>query len=214
VSAVRRDGPVGFDLDMTLIDSRPAILAAWELLSADTGVAIDLAAVDSRMGIKLEDEAAFWFPADQLDRAAAGYRRHYVRLAAELTTALPGAGDALAAVREAGAATVIITAKHPVSVTPSLTAAGLTADEIIMHVHGPEKAAALARIGAAAYVGDTPADMMAARSAGVHAVGIPTGSFISTELSGAGADDVLSSLRDFRAWYAAFRTAGRDAAGR
>src|SRR5580692_11886375 len=99
----RRDGPVGFDLDLTLIDSRPAILAAWEHLARDTGVAIDLAAVDSRMGLKLEDEAAYWFPPSELDRAADGYRRHYVRLAPALTTALPGAAAALDAVTAAGA---------------------------------------------------------------------------------------------------------------
>ena len=80
-------GPVGFDLDLTLIDSRPAILAAWEHLAQETGVAIDLTAVDARMGLKLEDEAAYWFPPSELDRAADGYRRHYVRLAPVMTTA-------------------------------------------------------------------------------------------------------------------------------
>ncbi len=86
-------GPVGFDLDLTLIDSRPAILAAWTEVAQETGVTIDLDAVDRRMGLKLEDEAAFWFPADQVAPASALYRRHYVRLAPGLTTALPGAHD-------------------------------------------------------------------------------------------------------------------------
>jgi phosphoglycolate phosphatase len=197
--------PVGFDLDLTLIDSRRGILAAWEQLGRETGVKIDLAAVEQRLGIKVEDEAAFWFPESQLEWAATGYRRHYVRLAPALTTALPGAHEALAAVRAAGAAPVIITAKHAVSVSPSLSATGLTAAEIFTHVHGPEKGAVLARIRAAAYVGDTPPDMQAARSVGVHAVGVPTGSFTRTELLAAGAHVVLASLLDFPAWYADFR---------
>jgi len=201
----RRDGPVGFDLDLTLIDSRPAILAAWEHLARDTGVAIDLAAVDSRMGLKLEDEAAYWFPPSELDRAADGYRRHYVRLAPALTAALPGAAAALDAVTAAGATAVIITAKHPVSIGPSLTAAGLPDAEIYAHVHGPEKAAVLERLRAAVYVGDTPADMAAARSAGARAVGVPTGSFEVTRLLAAGAHDVLATLEGFPAWYASFR---------
>jgi phosphoglycolate phosphatase len=201
----RRSGPVGFDLDLTLIDSRPAIMAAWEHLAAETGVAIDLAAVDSRMGVKLEEEVAYWFPPAELDRAAEGYRKHYVRLAPALTTALPGAAAALAAVTAAGSAAVIITAKHPVSIGPSLTAAGLPEVEIHAHVHGPEKAAVLARIRAAVYIGDTPADMAAARSAGAHAVGVPTGSFAATRLVEAGADTVLDSLKAFPSWYAAFR---------
>jgi phosphoglycolate phosphatase len=200
-----RAGPVGFDLDLTLIDSRPAILASWSEVARETGVEIDLRAVDSRMGIKLEDEAAFWFPAAQVESAAGGYRRHYVRLAPTHTTALPGSHDALAAVRGAGASPVIITAKHPVSVGPSMVAAGLTVPEIFTHVHGLEKAAVLTRIRAAVYVGDTPSDMMAARSAGVHAVGVPTGSFGRTELLDAGAHVVLASLLDFPSWYADFR---------
>ena len=55
-------GPVGFDLDMTLIDSRPAIMAAFAAVSRDTGTRIGLDQVDSRLGIKLEDELGFWFP--------------------------------------------------------------------------------------------------------------------------------------------------------
>src|SRR6516162_3233752 len=123
-------GPVGFDLDMTLIDSRPAILASFAGLGRDTGTAIDLAAVDRRLGLKLEDELAFWYPPDQRAAAAALYRRRYVRLAGQMTTSLPGAHEALAAVRAAGERVVIITAKHPVSVEPSLKAAGLAADEL------------------------------------------------------------------------------------
>ena len=41
---------VGFDLDMTLIDSRPGIAAAFAELSARTGVAIDTDQVVSRLG--------------------------------------------------------------------------------------------------------------------------------------------------------------------
>jgi phosphoglycolate phosphatase len=205
-SLAGRDGPVGFDLDLTLIDSRPAILAAWTALAAETGARIDLAAVDGRMGSKLEDEAAFWFPPGEVEAATAGYRRHYARMAPDLTTALPGARAALAAVRAAGQPAVIITAKHPVSVGPSLLAAELTADDLFSHVHGPEKAAVLARIGAVAYAGDTPADMLAARSAAVRAVGVPTGSFSRGELLDAGAHVVLDSLEDFPSWFAGFRS--------
>jgi len=194
-------GPVGFDLDMTLIDSRSAILASFAGLGRDTATTIDLEAVDRRLGIKLEDELAFWYPPDQRAAAAAIYRRHYVRLAAQMTTALPGAHEALAAVRAAGERVVIITAKHAVSVEPSLRAVGLEADEVFTFVHGPEKAAVLNRISAAAYVGDSPPDMAAAVQAGVRAVGVATGSFSADDLTRAGAEVVLGSLTDFPAWY-------------
>ena len=52
-------GPVGFDLDMTLIDSRPAIMASFEATSRDMSAGIDLDAVNGRLGVKLEDELAY-----------------------------------------------------------------------------------------------------------------------------------------------------------
>jgi phosphoglycolate phosphatase len=198
-------GPVGFDLDMTLIDSRRAILATWAALAAETGVPVDLADVDRRLGAKLEDEIAHWFPAGQQDTAVTIYRRHYLTVAAELTTALPGAPEALDAVRQAGQSAVIITAKHESSVRPSLLAVGLSGDDLFTNLHGAEKAGVLARIRAAAYVGDTPADMQAATAARVTAVAVPTGSFPARDLRAAGADVLLGSLHEFPPWYARLR---------
>jgi phosphoglycolate phosphatase len=212
--AAARTGPVGFDLDLTLIDSRQAILSAWSAVAAELGARIDLTEVDRRMGVKLEDEVSYWFPPDEQAAAADSYRRHYVRLAPEMTFLLPGAEEAMAAVRAAGERVYIVTAKHPVSVRPSLDAVGLTADEVFMHVHGPEKAAVLARLGAAVYVGDTPADMAAGQDGGAVAVGVPTGSFTSAELLAAGADVVLPSLLEFPSWYPDFRGAGDGSGAR
>ena len=193
-------GPVGFDLDMTLIDSRPAIMAAFEAMSRDMSANVDLDAVDGRLGIKLEDELAYWFAPEGVAGAAAA-TGGIVRLAAEKTSALPGARKALAAVRAAGERAVIITAKHPVSVGPSLRAAGLTADELFTHVHGPEKAEVLRTLGAVVYVGDTPPDVTAGISAGARAIGVATGSFTPAELRSAGAELVLGTLEEFPAWY-------------
>jgi len=202
-------GPVGFDLDLTLINSRPAIMAAWTAVAAELNTRIDLAEVDTRMGIKLEDEVSYWFPADMHKAAADSYRRHYVQLAPTMTMPLPGATQALSAVRLAGERAVIVTAKHMVSVRPSLAAAELVADEVFAFVHGPEKAAVLADIGAAVYVGDTPADMAAGRAGGALPVGVPTGSFSAAELTASGAHVILGSLLEFPLWYAGFRGESR-----
>lgn len=202
---MRVAGPVGFDLDLTLINSRPAIMAAWQAVASGLGVRIDLAEVDRRMGIKLEDEVAYWFPEARQADAVASYRRHYVQLAPTLTFPLPGSAEALGAVRAAGERTIVITAKHLVSVWPSLAAVGLQPDEVVAHVHGPEKAAVLARLSAAVYVGDTPTDMAAGQAGGAIAVGVPTGSFSPAELVAAGAQVVFGSLTEFPAWYAGFR---------
>jgi phosphoglycolate phosphatase len=192
---------VGFDLDMTLIDSRRAILGAFAGVAADTGVAIDPVDVDRRLGIKLEDELGYWFGPDDIPAAVAIYRRHYAELAGERTVIMPGAREALAAVRAAGGRAVVITAKYVVPAKAALDGVRLEPDELHTDAHGPEKAVVLVRLGAGAYVGDTPPDMAAAVSAGVTAVGVTTGSFDEAALAAAGADVVLSSLLEFPAWY-------------
>lgn len=192
--------PVGFDLDMTLIDSRPQVLASFRALAEESGVPIDIDAVAGRLGLKLEDELGNWFPPSAISEAAAVYRRHYVMLAAQ-STALPGALDALAVVRAAGARSAIITAKHPISVEPCLAAVGLKADDVFSFVHGPEKADVIRRIEAAVYVGDTPDDMAAAVDGGALAIGVATGSFTELELRSAGAHTTLATLEDFPRCY-------------
>ena len=193
--------PVGFDLDLTLIDSRRAILESFAGVAADTGVVIDLDGVTSRLGIKLEAELAYWFPPGEVPGAVRAYRSHYLRLLGPLTSRLPGAAEALAAVRAAGARAVVITAKYELTARLSLEAVGLSADELFADAHGPEKGTVLKSIGAAVYVGDTPADMAAAATAGAHAVGVTTGSFTAADLRAAGAADVLASLADFPFLY-------------
>jgi phosphoglycolate phosphatase-like HAD superfamily hydrolase len=197
-------GVVGFDLDMTLIDSRRAILASFAAVAAETGVPIDPAGVDSRLGVKLETELAHWFPDDEIEPAIAIYRKHYPLLAGPLTSVLPGAPEALAAVRAAGSRAVVISAKFEPTVRLTLDALGLAADEVFGGLHGPEKAEVLATLKAAAYVGDTPADMRAAVQAGAFGVGTATGSFTAAQLSTAGAGVVLCALTEFPAWYAGF----------
>ena len=93
---------VGFDLDMTLIDSRPGIAAALDALSAETGVHIDSAAAVSRLGPPLDEELALWFPADQVPPMADRFRALYPDLAITPTEMLPGAREAVDAVHRHG----------------------------------------------------------------------------------------------------------------
>ena len=81
---------VGFDLDMTLIDSRQAILGSFAAVAAETGVPIETAAVERRLGIKLEDELGYWFPAREIAAAMAIYRSNYRQFGGALTQNLLG----------------------------------------------------------------------------------------------------------------------------
>jgi len=191
---------VGFDLDMTLIDSRPGIAAVLDALSAETGVFIDSAAAVSRLGPPLEHELAHWFPAEQIAAAADRYRALYPDLAVLPTAALPGAREAVQAVRRHGGRVVVVTAKYEPNARLHLEHLGLDVDDVVGWRFGPAKGEALAERGASVYVGDHVADVAGARVAGALSVGVASGPVSAQELRAAGADVVLDDLRAFSAW--------------
>jgi phosphoglycolate phosphatase len=192
---------VGFDLDMTLIDPRPGVVAALSVLAAETGVRIDGALAASRLGPPLEWELARWFPAAEVDAAADRYRALYVEHALPHTTALPGAVDAVALVRAAGARAVVVTAKQHVLAVASLAHVGIAVDEVVGWCHGVAKGAALREHGATAYVGDHVADVDGARAAAAVSVAVASGPCSVEELTAYGADVVLADLTEFAGWW-------------
>jgi phosphoglycolate phosphatase len=194
---------VGFDLDLTLLESRPGIRASLQRLSDETGVAIDVDLVVGRLGPKLEWELAHWFPADEVDRMSDRYREIYWdECTGDGTTLLPGARAAVGAVREREGGVVIVTAKSAPLAFRCLATVGIEADAVAGHVHGDEKRDALRDHGVGIYVGDTVADVRAAVDASALAVGVTTGPDDARALVAANADLVLDSLVDFPAWLA------------
>ncbi|WP_211247236.1 HAD family hydrolase [Cryptosporangium arvum] len=196
---------IGFDLDMTLIDSRPGIGAVYEALSAETGVHVDTALVTSRLGPPLPVELANWFPADQVPAMVDRYRALYPALAVTPTIALPGALDALRAVHALGGSTVVVTSKFAPNAQLHVEHLGLPVDDIVGNVYAAGKGPALAERGAVVYVGDHTADIAAARAGGAVAVAVASGPFDADALRAGGADVVLESLTEFPDWLKASR---------
>jgi uncharacterized protein len=195
---------VGFDLDMTLIDSRPGIKAVWDLLVEETGVPIDTELVVSRLGPPLTWEMANWFPADQVDPMIKRYREHYPAYAISGSLPLPGVTESLAAIRALRGRTMVVSAKYTPSVKLHLDHLGLDVDEPVGDLHGAEKGTALREHQATIYVGDHTADIDGARAAGAVAVSVATGPFSADELRAYGADVVLNDLTEFPAWLDAY----------
>jgi phosphoglycolate phosphatase len=192
---------VGFDLDMTLVDSGPGIRASMNALSRETGVPIDVDVVIARLGPKLEWELAQWFPADQVDQMSERYRWHYWdNCVGPGTVLLPGARESIEAVRARGGRAVVVTAKTERLAFRCLDSVGLVVDAVVGHVHGDEKRDALTEHAAGVYVGDTVTDIRSALDASAIAVGVTTGPDDARKLVTAGADVVLDSLDDFPAW--------------
>ncbi|MBQ1072684.1 HAD family hydrolase [Micromonospora sp. C31] len=190
---------VGFDLDMTLVDSRPGIADTFRALTARTGVHVDAEAAVARLGPPLRTEIAYWFPPEQVDEAVRTYRELYPAYAITPTVPLPGAAAALDAVRGRGGRVLVVTAKLGRLARLHLDHLGLTVDEVAGDLFAAEKAVALRRHGATHYVGDHVADMVAAAAAGVPGIAVATGPCAADELRAAGAEVVLDDLTGFPA---------------
>ncbi|MGW2931452.1 HAD family hydrolase [Streptomyces sp. NPDC001156] len=197
---------VGFDLDMTLIDSRPGIHACYQALSARTGTYIDADLAITRLGPPLEDELVHWFPADGIAATADLYREMYPAIAIAATPAMPGAREAIEAVRAAGGRAIVVTAKFEPNAKLHLEHLGIEPDAVIGDLWAEQKAEALVEHGAAVYVGDHIGDVRGARSAGALSVAVATGPCTADELRAAGADVVLAGLTEFPAWLTAYKS--------
>ncbi len=190
---------VGFDLDMTLVDSRPGIAATYRALTARTGVPVDAEAAVSRLGPPLRTEIARWFPPEQVEDAVRAFRELYPAYAITPTVPLPGAREAVEAVHASGGRVLVVTSKLGRLARLHLDHLGLTVDEVAGDLFAEEKATALRAHGATHYVGDHVADMTAARAAEVPGIAVVTGPCTAEELRAAGAEVVLDDLTGFPA---------------
>ncbi|WP_329157943.1 HAD hydrolase-like protein [Streptomyces anulatus] len=200
----RRPLTVGFDLDLTLIDSRPGIAAAYRALSAETGVEIDVDLVVSRIGPPPETELAHWFPADRVAATADRYRAIYPDHGIVPSTTLAGARESVAAVQALGGRAIVVTAKYEPNAKLHLAHLGIEPDTVVGSLWAEAKGVALREHGAQVYVGDHTGDVRGARAAGALSVAVTTGPCDAAELRAAGADVVLEDLTGFPAWLAAF----------
>lgn len=198
---------VGFDLDMTLIDSRPGIHATYQALSAETGVYIDAELAITRLGPPLEEELAYWFPAEQIPAVGDRYRELYVQHAIATTPAMPGAREAIAAVQALGGRAIVVTAKHQPNAKLHLAHLGMAPDAVIGWLWAEAKAEALRAHDARVYVGDHVGDVRGATAAGALSVAVATGPCVAAELHAAGAHTVLPDLTAFPEWLASYRAA-------
>ncbi|MGC4886446.1 HAD family hydrolase [Micromonospora sp. DT227] len=190
---------VGFDLDMTLVDSRPGIAAAYRALTERTGVPVDVELAVSRLGPPLRTELAHWFPPERIEEAVTLYRELYPAYAITPTVPMPGAEAAVRAVHERGGRVMVVTSKIGRLAKLHLDHLDLAVDELAGDLFAEQKATALREHGATLYVGDHVADMAAARAAGIPGVGVATGPCSAAELSAAGAELVLDDLGEFPA---------------
>jgi phosphoglycolate phosphatase len=180
---------VAFDLDMTLVDSRPVSQRALERLASDHGYDLDVEALMAAYGLPLSQ----WLPMSSDYALFRSLQRQYISSA----EAMPGALDAVDAVRRTGRRVIVVTASPEAIAVDMLRATDLTVDAVRADVWAAGKVGPLEEERCWAFVGDHADDMLAARQAGAVAVGVATGTSRP-----AGADVELEDLSAFAPWLA------------
>jgi phosphoglycolate phosphatase-like HAD superfamily hydrolase len=191
---------VGFDLDMTLIDTVPGFGAVLEVLGAELGVSFPIAEMTSRLGPPLETMLEPHLAPERIEAAGDRFRELYPAHAIASVPALQGAAEALAAVRRHGGRVVVVTGKYPANARLHIDHLGLDVDVLEGWVWGIGKADVLRREGATIYVGDHVHDVEGALAAGATSVSVLSGGCTREELLAAGTHVVLDDLRDFPSW--------------
>src|SRR4051794_5835670 len=191
---------VGFDLDMTLIDTVPGFSSVLTALGAELGVEFPVAEMTTRLGPPLDQLLAPPLAADAVAAAGDRFRALYPDHAIASVPALAGAHEAIAAVRRHGGRVVVVTGKFPANARLHVDHLALDVDHVEGWVWGVGKADALRREGASIYVGDHVHDVEGALAADALSVSVLTGGCTRAELEAAGTHVVLESLGEFPAW--------------
>jgi pyrophosphatase PpaX len=177
-----------FDFDGTLVDSGAIIMASFrhaaqEVLQREIA---DIQVTAMLGGASLQEQMAAIAP-DRVEELVVAYRRHNEPLHDELECCA-GMLDVLDRLHAEGRRLGIVSAKRRETVELAFARLPLRdyfdvivgGDDTVRHKPDPEPILlALERLGVraqdAAYVGDSPFDVGAARAAGVHAIGVTWG---------------------------------------
>jgi HAD superfamily hydrolase (TIGR01509 family) len=203
-----------FDLDGTLVDTVYAHVFAWQRAFAESGLAIDAWRIHRRIGMSgglfaraAARELGRDIDAEHLEALQLRHGQLFQEFLPERRP-LPGAVDLLRALRAAGILFGIATSGRRPEIDLSLEALGVGKDTVVIERRDVARAkpepdlflACQQRLGiplAECYVvGDAVWDLLAARRAGILAVGLLSGGYGEDELIGAGAFRVYRDTAD------------------
>lgn len=201
---------VCFDFDGTLADSYPGITASVNHVRAYHGLApLPEAEVRRHVGRGPAHLLTHTVPGADPEADVARYRAHHPSVMRGGTHLMPGAAEALSALKTAGLLLAVCSNKPRIFTQELLDYLGL--GSVFAAVLGPEDVphpkpapdmllAALRRLGVtpgeALYVGDMVVDVETARQAGVAVWIVPTGSDERGALAAAQPDHLLNDLSD------------------
>jgi HAD superfamily hydrolase (TIGR01509 family) len=211
-----RPEAVIFDLDGTLVGTVETRIRAWLMTFAEAGIPAergDVAQLIGSDGKRLAHEVARRAGRPLSDERAARIDRQSGEIYSRLNTdprPLPGARELLLALDERRLPWAIATSSLRGQVSASVQALELPREPIIVDGSHVEQAKpepelllrAAQRLGVQPerswYVGDATWDMLAAKAARMHAIGVTSGAASTPALTAAGADLVVGSLVELR----------------
>ncbi len=191
---------VGFDLDMTLVDSSEGIVDALIHVCKIHGVQTSREDALATIGLPLDQVFPMWLPDYAYEQLLDEYRDHYGEYGIPKTKVMPGAKDAISAIHELDGRVVVVSAKKEDFARRVLEVAGLNVEAVHGYLFAEHKGDALRHENAHIYVGDHPGDIKAARAAGAVSVVVPTGPINEGILRESKPDVVLHTLEEFPAW--------------
>ena len=208
-----------FDLDGTLVDTVPFILASARHAFEGYGLCPTDDQWIAGIGTPLRAQiASFVRRPEDVDVVVARYREFWIANHDRLTRPYPEALRVVDALAASGHPIGVVTAKTEEGALRTLRHTGLLrymqaivgADTCLRSKPDPEPVhVALARLerapSEAVLVGDSPHDIVAARAAGVRAVGVLHGACDRDRLRAAGAEALLDDLAPLPALLAATR---------
>jgi len=202
-----------FDLDGTLIDSRPAIVATYKHVFAsllDAPFPDDDESLQEILAMRPVEVFTRQQP-DALQACLASYSDYYVSQGVRLVQPYAGVRELLSVLKARGFCVGIVTNKGQERAKLDLRSTGLLDVDALTVLIGaehtaerkPHPAPILAALDVTnrqaartIYVGDGPHDITAARRAGVASVGVAYGYYPEPMLRAAGADAIIARPQD------------------
>ena len=207
---MRKPSTVLLDLDGTLIESKPGIVASYWAMLRDLGhepdTAIDLDFVIGPVITDVIGEVLAPYGDTRVDQAVAAYRRHYGASGIYDVKLYDGIEALLASLDAAGSAMYLATSKRTTFAVPILEHLGLThyftgvygSEPDGFRDHKPELIAHIMRrhhlqAEETVMVGDRRYDIAGAHAHGLRAIGVVWGYGSRAEFDQAGADLVIET---------------------
>jgi len=197
-----------FDLDGTIIDTNELIIQSFlHALKGTVPESFGREQIIPYMGMTLVYQMQQFAGRDQVDDLVRAYREHNLRHHDEMVTLFPGVEETMLALRERGVKLGIVTTKMRDSTERALRLLGIrsyldvivTLDDVERPKPHPEPVLrAISALGSAPsatlMLGDSPADMQSAATAGAIPVGVAWSLKGEAVLREAGAKHVVQDM--------------------